>query len=222
MWTFSSASSRSEPSSQSLSGKSCSSSHSFSDLNIYYLIPVGAGHQIIKDQLPHRKMLRLEAPTAACPNVRGLQGPVHRCLRRVVWRVGPDSCKYLRHKKLHISACNGCYNLGQRVYTYNPHTVCRAFKKLTPPDSLNGAESLCNWPRPLPPWKFFSLNRKNLLFQLLLGILSNMRETWNVYSSTGLLSYQNDCARSKNVQIINEQFSVASYKNVNCLLSWSN
>ena len=23
------------------------------------------------------------------------------------WRVGPDSCKYLRYKKLHISACRG-------------------------------------------------------------------------------------------------------------------
>ena len=73
-----------------------------------------------------------------------------------IWRVGPDSWKYLRHKKLHIYACRGRYNLGQHVFPYNSHTVCHTFKNLVSPDSLNGAESPCNWPCPLPPRKFFS------------------------------------------------------------------
>ena len=102
-----------------------------------------------------------------------------------IWRVGPDSCEYLRHKKLHISACRGRYNLGKHVFAYNSQTVCRTFKNLVSPDSLNGAESLCNWPRPLPVERFFSLNRKNwktYFFKLLLGILSDLHETWHVQS----------------------------------------
>ena len=71
VWTFSSASSRRGPSTQSLSGESCSSTHSFSDFSIHYLIPAGAGHPIIKEQLLHYKALRVEALTAACPKVRG-------------------------------------------------------------------------------------------------------------------------------------------------------
>ena len=51
----------------------------FSDFSVHYVIPAGAAHQIIKEQLPHRKVL--QAPTAACPNTRGLRGPVHHCLQ---------------------------------------------------------------------------------------------------------------------------------------------
>ena len=46
-----------------------------------------------------------------------------------IWRVGPDACKYLIHKKLHISACRGSYNLGQCVFAYNSHTVCHTLRK---------------------------------------------------------------------------------------------
>ena len=45
VWTFPSASPTSGPSTQSLSGESCSSSHSFSDFSICYLIPAIAGNQ---------------------------------------------------------------------------------------------------------------------------------------------------------------------------------
>ena len=47
------------------------------------------------------------------------------------------------HKKLHLSACRGCYNLGKHVFACNSHTVGHTFKNLVSPDSLNGAESLC-------------------------------------------------------------------------------
>ena len=73
---------------------------------------------------------------------------------------------------------------------------------------------------------FFSQNRKNwkTFFELLLGILSDLRETWHVHSSAGpdLVSYQKNFAQLKNVQIINKQISLACYKNVNCLISRSN
>ena len=81
VWTFSSANSRSSPSTQSLSGESCSSTHSFFHFSEHYSAPAGACYQIIKEQLPHRKMLCVEAPTAACPNTCGLRGPVHCCLQ---------------------------------------------------------------------------------------------------------------------------------------------
>ena len=72
VWTFSSASLRSGPSTQSLSGESCSSTHTFSDFSIHYLIPAGAGHQIIKEQLLHRKALHVEALMAArCVDCEG-------------------------------------------------------------------------------------------------------------------------------------------------------
>ena len=40
-------------------------------------------------------------------------------------------------------------------FAYDSHTVRRMFKNLVSPDSLNGAESLCNWLRPLLHRKFF-------------------------------------------------------------------
>ena len=46
--------------------------------------------------------------------------------------------------KLHMSTCRGHYNLIQRVFAYNSHTVCGTFKNLVSADSLNGAESLCH------------------------------------------------------------------------------
>ena len=82
-----------------------------------------------------------------------------------IWRVGTDSCKYLRHKKLHISTSRGHYNLGQR---YNSHTVCRTLKNLVSPDSLNGAESLCNGHAHFHLESFFSTKSQkleNLLFR---------------------------------------------------------
>ena len=67
----------------------------------------------------------------------------------------------------HIFACRGCYNLRQRVFAYNSHTVCRTFRNLVSPDSLNGAGSLWNWPHSLPPRKIFGkiANLENLLFR---------------------------------------------------------
>ena len=58
-------------------------------------------------------------------------------------------------QKNYRSVSRGCFNLGQRVFAYNSHTVCRTFTNLVSPDFLNGAESLCDWPRPLPPRKLF-------------------------------------------------------------------
>ena len=97
-----------------------------------------------------------------------------------IWRVGPDTCMYLRHKKLHISACRGHYNLGQRVFAYNSHTVCCTFKNPVSPHSVNGAESLCYLTHPLLPESFFPQNCKNwktYFLELLLWILSDLRET---------------------------------------------
>ena len=56
----------------SLSRESGSSTHSFSDFSVHYLILAVTGHQIIKEQLPQRKVLHEQAPTAACPDARGL------------------------------------------------------------------------------------------------------------------------------------------------------
>ena len=50
MWTFSSASSRSGPSSQSL-GNRAAVHALFSVFSVHYLMPAGAGHQIIKKRL---------------------------------------------------------------------------------------------------------------------------------------------------------------------------
>ena len=64
------------------------------------------------------------------------------------------------------------YNLGKHIFAYNSQTVCRTFKNLVSPDSLNGAESLCE-ARPTSGSKVFSQNRKNwktYFFELLLGI----------------------------------------------------
>ena len=53
--------------------------------------------------------------------------------------------------------------------------------------NLNFSESLCLWLRP-QSFFVFSQNRKNCktyFFELLLGILSDLCETWHVHSSTG-------------------------------------
>ena len=115
-------------------------------------------------------------------------------------RVGPDSCTYLRHKKIHISACRGRYNLGQCTFACNSHTECRTFKKLVSPDSLNGAESLCNWPCPLPPRKIFGKTGKPTFSSssirfcpicVKLGMYTLQLDL--------ILSYQKNFARSKNL-----------------------
>ena len=125
--------------------------------------------------------------------------------------VGPDSCKYLRHKKLHISTCRGRYNLGQHVFAFNSHTVCHTFKNLVSPDSLNGAESLCSGHAHL------RLENSSLGFCLICVKLGTYTLQLDL-----ILSYQKNFAPSKKAQIINKQISVASYKNVNCLISRSN
>ena len=89
---------------------------------------------------------------------------------------------------IHIYACRGHYNLGQCVFAYNSHTVCHTLKNLVSTDSLNGADSLCHWPRPLPPREFFckiAKNWKTYFFKLLLENLSDLRETWHIHSSAG-------------------------------------
>ena len=93
------------------------------------------------------------------------------------------ACKW--HKKHHISTCRGCDNLGQRIFVYNSHTECWTFKNLVSPDSLNGAESLCYGHAHFCLESFFpkSQQLENLLFELLLGILSDLRKTWHVHSS---------------------------------------
>ena len=53
-------------------------------------------------------------------------------------------------------------------------------------------------------------------------LLSNLRETWHVYSSAGPDLKLSKEVGQKNAQIINKQISVASYKNLNCLTSQSN
>ena len=60
VWKFSSASSRSRPSTRSLSGESCI-------FSVFYLIPAIAGQRAIKERLPQRKVFDEQAPTAACP-----------------------------------------------------------------------------------------------------------------------------------------------------------
>ena len=125
-------------------------------------------------------------------------------------------------KKRHIAACRGRYNLGKHVFAYNSQTICRTFK-----NSLNGAESLCNG-HALFRLIVFLPNHKNwktYFFELLVGILSDLRETWHVHSGFELdliWSYQKNFARSKNAQIIHKHISVASCKRVNCLISRSN
>ena len=80
----------------------------------------------------------------------------------------------------------GGFNLGQRLFAYNTHTVCCTFKNLVSPDSLNGAELLCNGHAHFGLESFFAKSRKleNLLFELR-GILSDLHETWHVHSSAG-------------------------------------
>ena len=83
-------------------------------------------------------------------------------------------------------------------YIYQPAggtiTQANTFLPITPklyvvhsktPDSLNGAKSLCDWPRPLLVRKFFRKNLKTYFFELPLGILSDLHETWHIHSSAG-------------------------------------
>ena len=72
------------------------------------------------------------------------------------------------------------YNLGQRVFAYNSHTVC--WKFLLSPDSLNGAESFCNGHT---HFRQESLFTKSYKLETLLGILSDLHETWQAHSSAG-------------------------------------
>ena len=88
-----------------------------------------------------------------------------------IWRVGPDSCKYLRHKKLHISTCRGRYNLGQHVFAYNSHMECRTFKNsLDPWMELNHFAMAT----PTSTWKFF----ENILFRT--PPWDFVRSAWNL------------------------------------------
>ena len=50
--------------------------HSFSDFSVHYFIPAIAGHRIINERLPEWKVLLEHTPTAACPEVCGLRGPI--------------------------------------------------------------------------------------------------------------------------------------------------
>ena len=90
----------------------------------------------------------------------------------------------IRHKRLHIFACRGCYNLDQCVFAYNFHTACGTFKKhFVSPDSLT-----LQLAPPTSARGFFPQNRTNwktYFFKLLLSILSDLRETWHVHSSIG-------------------------------------
>ena len=57
-----------------------------------------------------------------------------------IWRVGQDTCTYLRHKKLHTSACRGRHILDQHVLPITPTPYVTHSKS---PDTLSGGESLC-------------------------------------------------------------------------------
>ena len=88
------------------------------------------------------------------------------------------------------------------------HTVCCTF---------NGHAHFCLE-------SFFSQNRKywkNYFFKLPMGFCPICMKL-GTYTLQMILSYQKNFARSKHAQIINEHISVASYKNVNCMLSRSN
>ena len=108
-----------------------------------------------------------------------IRGPSPRGRGNVYAWFGPDSCQYLRHKKLHISTYGGRYKLGQHIFAYNSHTVCRTFKNLVSPDSLNGAESLCGGQAQFCLERFFAKSQKleNLLFRT--APWDFVRSAWN-------------------------------------------
>ena len=105
---------------------------------------------------------------------------------------------------------NGC----NRVFACNFHILNNTFTNLISICSLNRA-GFSDIEHAHFCCTFRSLNChicKTYFFKLLLGILSDLHETWHVHSLAG--PDLNNFAQSKNAQIIKEQISGASYKNV--------